>query len=130
MTEFPTPRILLPSLLAGPLVLILLGVTTYTSAIPHPMQVDWGMALQSILLLPLSAIIGFLPALAANGIGTVVMIGLGGLSPLLRFPFIWPVVGGLAAWAVTDYWQFPADWVFAFTGSGAVSAMICRMRLA
>ena len=82
------------------------------------------------LLIPLSAIIGFLPAWAANGIGSVFMIAVGNLVPVLRFPFLWPVVGGVAAWTVSDYAGLPEEAVFAFAMSGAVSAMICRMRLA
>jgi len=126
----PTPRILLPSLLAGPMVILFLGLTTFTAAIPHPVAIDWAMISSGFLLIPLSIIIGFLPALIANGIGSVFMIAIGNLIPVLRFPFLWPVVGGVAAWAVTDYANLPEEAAFAFAMSGAVSAMICRMRLA
>jgi hypothetical protein len=57
------------------------------------------------------------------------MIKAGNWFPLLRFPLIWAVVGGAAAWIATDQMDFTSDWIFAFTAAGAVCAFICRMRL-
>ena len=130
MTDYPTPRILLPSFLAGPMVLLLLMIAVYADNIPQPIELLPGMILGIPVMLLMSMIVGTLPALVCNAVGTYLLIIVGSISPLLRFPFLWPLVGGAATWLVVRSLDFNSEWAFAFIGTGAVSAMICRMRLA
>ena len=134
MADPPKPRIVLPSLAAGPLVILLLLANWYFGQIPNTVEVPLaqlpGMALFLLVVLPLSAGIGFLPAILCNSVCSLVLIWVGQIFPLLRFPFIWPLVGGLAAWWFAQWAGMPPEWEFAFTGAGAISALLCRIRLA
>ena len=130
MNSQPEIHIGLASAIAGPAVLLFAAIAFYISSIPDPITIDWRGSLPALALIPLSLIIGFVPALVFNGIGSVIMVQLGHVSPLLRFPFLWPVVGGCAAGFAAKGLDMPWEIVFAFAGAGAVSAMICRMRLA
>ena len=131
MSESPTPRLLLASILAGPSVVLFSLIGFWASQIPHPVTIEPVSLLAFLLFisLPLSSAIGLPVALVCNAIGSYLLVAIGSKFPLLRFPFLWPVAGGLAAWAATRAMEFPPDFVFAFSAAGAVSALICRMRL-
>ena len=130
MSESPTPRLLLASILAGPSVVLFSLVAMWASQIPHPVTIQPVPLLAFVLLiLPLSSAIGLPVALVCNAIGSHLLVAIGSRFPLLRFPFLWPVIGGLAVWLATRAMEFPPEFVFAFSAAGAVSAFICRMRL-
>ena len=130
MSGSPTPRLFLASILAGPSVVLFSLVAMWASQIPHPVTIAPVSLLGIVLLiLPLSSAIGLPVALVCNAIGSYLLVAVGSKFPLLRFPFLWPVVGGLAAWAAMRSMDAPAELVFAFSAAGAVSAFICRMRL-
>ena len=130
MSDLPTPRILLPSFLAGPIVMVLAVAAAYGSNIPHPFDVSVEALAAFSLATALSVPIGVGPAVVCNAIGSAIMLRLGSISPLLRFPFLWPLVGGAAAWLAVRQLGLGDPWPFAFCGAGAISAMLCRMRLA
>lgn len=125
----PTPRVVLPSLLAGPLVLLFLMVFLWVSAFTHPIDLPLGLLIGGPMLLLVASAVGVVPALVANTVGAFVLIKAGTWFPLLRFPLVWALVGGTAAWLVVHNLGFGPDWAFAYTATGAVSALICRMRL-
>ena len=125
----PAPRVVLPSLLAGPLVLLFLAAAEWASVFTYPIEVPLGLLIGGPMLLLVASAVGVVPALVANAIGAFVMIKAGNWFPLLRFPLVWAVVGGAAARVATDQMDFTSDWIFAFTAAGAVCAFICRMRL-
>ena len=125
----PTPRVVLPSLLAGPLVLSFLLAAQWASAFTYPIELPLGLVIVGPVLFLIASAVGVVPALAANVIGSFFMIKAGNWFPLVRFPLVWALVGGVAAWALVHSLRFEPDWVFAYTAAGAVSALICRMRL-
>ena len=130
MSGSPTPRLFLASILAGPSVVLFSLIAMWASQIPHPVTIAPVSLLAIVLLvLPLSSAIGLPVALVCNAIGSYLLVAVGSKFPLLRFPFLWPVVGGLAAWAAMRAMDAPAEFVFPFSAAGAVSAFICRMRL-
>lgn len=130
MDNEPMIRVGLASAIAGPAVLLFMLIATYISSIPEPILIHWRGIGPALIMIPLSIAVGFVPALICNGIGSFLMVKLGSLFPLLRFPFLWPLVGGMAAGFGIDALGFPWELVFGFAGAGALSAMICRMRLA
>jgi hypothetical protein len=123
------PRVVLPSLLAGPLVLLFLAAAEWASLFTYPIEVPLGLLIGGPMLLVVASAVGVVPALIANTVGAFVMIKVGNWFPLLRFPLVWAVVGGAAAWISTGKLDFTSDWIFAFTAAGAICAFICRMRL-
>ena len=130
MSGSPTPRLLLASILAGPSVVLFSLVAMWASQIPHPVTIEpVSLVAFVLLILPVSSAIGLPVALVCNALGSYVLVAVGSKFPLLRFPFLWPVVGGLAAWATMRAMDAPAELVFAFSAAAAVSALICRMRL-
>ncbi len=82
-----------------------------------------------LIVIPLSMAVGFVPALILNAAGSAVLIKAGNLFPLLRFPFIWALAGGVLSWSILRLLQVPQDAIFPFTAAGAVCALLCRMRL-
>lgn len=130
MASEPTPRLVIPSLVAGPAVIFFFISGQYVTNIPQPVAVGVGDIISIALLVPVSIVIGFLPALLCNAVGTMALIKAGNLFPLLRFPFVWPVVGGTVAWFVLRLLEWPAEWAFPFVAAAALSALLCRMRLA
>ena len=130
MSGSPTPRLFLASILAGPSVVLSSLIAMWAAQIPHPVTIAPVSLLAFVLLiLPLSSAIGLPVALICNAVGSYLLIAVGSKFPLLRFPFLWPVVGGLAAWSAMHAMDAPAEFVFPFSAAGAVSAFICRMRL-
>ena len=129
MADEPSPRIFLPSLLAGPLVMLFSLATWWAAHIPQPIEVRLSALPGMLLILPFSAAIGFIPALVLNAIGTMALIKVGNVFPLLRFPFFWALAGGAVSWSIVRQLEFPPEMLFSFTGAGAVSALLCRMRL-
>ena len=125
----PTPRVVLPSLLAGPLVLLFFMVSLWVSAFTHPIDFPLGLLIGGPMLLLVASAVGVVPALVANSVGAFVMIKAGTWFPLSRFPLVWALVGGTTAWLVVHTLGFGLDWTFAYTAAGTVSALICRMRL-
>ncbi len=125
----PAPRVILPSLLAGPFVLLFLAAAQWAASFTYPVEVPLGMLIGGPMLLLVASAVGVVPALIANTVGAFVMIKAGNWFPLLRFPLVWAVVGGAAAWASAYNLHFGSDWTFAFTAAGAICAFICRMRL-
>ncbi|HVM22604.1 MAG TPA: hypothetical protein VM308_04805 [Sphingomicrobium sp.] len=130
MADAPTPRILLPSLIAGPGVLLFFIIAGWSATFTSPIVVGLEELVAIVMLVPLTAAVGFGPALVANAIGSFVMIWVGRWFPLLRFPLVWGLAGGVLAWVVAAHLEFGPEWVFAFTATGAVCALACRMRLA
>lgn len=130
MDNTPTPHILLPSLLAGPTVIILFVATQWSAAFTDPIALPIVALPGALLFALITSAIGFVPALVANWIGSFTMLKIGSWFPLLRFPLTWPVAGGAAAWAVVHGLGFGPDWTFAYTGAGAICAFMCRIRLA
>jgi hypothetical protein len=125
----PAPRVVLPSFLAGPLVLLFLAAAQWASLFTDPIEVPLGLLIGGPMLLLIASAVGLVPALIANTVGAFVMIKAGNWFPLLRFPLVWVAVGGAAAWASADNMDLGSDWTFAFTAAGAICAFICRMRL-
>ena len=125
----PAPRVILPSLLAGPLVLLFLAAAQWASLFTYPIVLPLGLLIGGPMLLLVASAVGVVPALVANTIGAFIMIKAGNWFPLLRFPLVWAVVGGVAAWVSAHNLDFRSDWTFAFTAAGAICAFICRMRL-
>lgn len=130
MSVEPTQRLLFPSVVAGPSVILFLIAAQWSERFTFPILLPPESMLILILVLPIAAIVGVGPALVANAAGTVLMIKLGKWFPLLRFPLIWSLVGGAVAWGAARWLELGPQWVFAYTSSGAVSAFLCRMRLA
>jgi hypothetical protein len=130
MSELPTPRVLLPSFLAGPAVVLFLLTWFWADSIPQPVLVGPSELVVLPFLLFLASAVGLLPALAANLLGTFLMLYIGSALPLTRFPLVWALVGGAGTWVVVRYAGFTPEWAFAFTATGACSALVCRMRLA
>ena len=129
MADEPRARVLLPSLLAGPLVVLFSTVAWWAAQIPRPIEIGLSDLLPGLMILPLSAAVGFIPALLLNAAGTAVLIKAGSLFPLLRFPFFWALVGGVLSWSILRLLEVPPQMVFPFTAAGAVCALLCRMRL-
>ena len=130
MEKAPRLRILLPSLLAGPMVVALFTAAQWSASFTDPILVPAELLSAMLLFLLLACVIGFLPALIANWIGSTAMLMIGNLFPLLRFPLTWPLAGGLATWGVVLWMGFGPDWTFAYTSAGAICAFLCRIRLA
>ena len=125
----PAPRVILPSLLAGPMVLLFLAAAQWASSFTDPIVLPLGLLIGGPMLLLVASAVGVVPALIANTVGAFVMIKAGNWFPLLRFPLVWAVIGGAAAWVSAHNLDFTSDWIFAFTAAGAICAFICRMRL-
>lgn len=123
-------RIVLPSLMAGPAVLLFLVVAIWAERFTDPIVLPIELLPGVIPFLLLASVVGLLPALSANAIGTAVMTKLCASFPLLRFPLIWGVVGGSVGWAGATYYDFRPEWTFAYAATGAVSALLCRRSLA
>jgi hypothetical protein len=111
------------------LVLLFLAAAQWASLFTDPIEVPLGLLIGGPMLLLVASAVGVVPALIANTVGAFVMIKAGNWFPLLRFPLVWTVVGGAAAWLSADKMDFGPDWTFAFTAAGAICAFICRMRL-
>jgi hypothetical protein len=120
----------LPSLLAGPLVVVFSVAAWWAGQIPRPIEIPVSALLPILMVLPLSAAVGFIPAFVLNGAASVVLIKAGSLFPLLRFPFFWALVGGVLSWSILRLLEVPAEIAFPFIAAGAVCALLCRMRLA
>ncbi len=130
MSPAPSPRVLLPSLLAGPAVMLFLLAAEWSARFTCPIALSPNALAAMAAVLPVSVVVGVGPALLANALGTLAMIKFGNWFPLVRFPLVWAVVGGLVAWGIVRQFGFGAEWTFAYTATGAVSALLCRMRLA
>lgn len=130
MHEEPSPRILVPSLLAGPLVVLFMLVAGWASTIPHSFSVSVWQLPALFVLIAVSAIIGIAPAAILNAIGTYTLIKIGNVLPLVRFPLVWALVGGLVSWSILLLLNAPPESIFPFTAAGTVCALLCRMRLA
>ena len=129
MDNAPTPHILLPSLLAGPTVVILFVATQWSAEFTDPIALPIEALPAALLFVLITSVIGLVPALIANWIGSVTMLKIGNWFPLLRFPLTWPLAGGFAPWGVVHWIGFGPDWTFAYTGAGAICACLCRIRL-
>jgi hypothetical protein len=113
------------SLIAGPCFTLSAIAAALYLKLPEPVIIRPVDVMGTLgILIPatiVGAILGFLPSL----LGSAVLGWLAGRISLLRFPLIWPLVGGglAAIFARTD---MPDEWRFAFIVTGALCAMVCR----
>lgn len=114
---------------AGPLMLALLGLGHYAQSVPEAFPVTGEGLLAIIGALFAALLIGFLPALATIGAGVALMELLGSLHPVNRHPLAWALAGGTIAAGLPLAFDGEPLMIFAFAGSGAICALLCRPRL-
>ncbi len=130
---YPTsiaPGVFRASVAAGPTFATLLAATTYYGQLPAAVAIGTvepqditGIVGAALVVV----IVGMLLSILPNAFGALLLSRAGSFASAARTPLVWAVTGAALAAPLGLLWSPEAtDAVFAFAGTGAICASLCR----
>ncbi len=125
---------IIASIAAGPVFVISGAASALYLTLPRPIPTNvpdlFGVLISSAFIMLPAIVLGWFIAIVPCFAGTAALGNLGRVTPWVRLPLLWALVGGgvmaVPLLLFSDFGNNADALIFAFTAAGTVCALICR----